>query len=431
MKQSFSLLLKRVGRVCIALCLPFALAAAPNEPALAPLYELRTHFMPQKALCRSSEVLWPQYSVDSLLAVAESEYEALRRAYHDQRDPVFMRLQEVNAALRDPRNRAADKGYALLWEKMELRETLDELERETELKVAKLRYQKSIEMLKIVYEKILSMEHHFASLKAHQQTYKISNPNEYAEFKEVRTLLDEKMKKKMGFQVPNLVHVNPYLSAAFSIAGMFLGDNKEEKSIKKEQMEKLACIMDFTVRMHDDLDLIYLETEYLREANLAQKKECEMLFSDCARQVGYTIPLQSCRDSDDWERLFNLLDNMVNKAITGQSTTNSMNAGAPPAPVDPALQNKVLANLQFSVDRIIRFSEKYGEFVSRGNDYYRKFSKIISGYDNAELCSTTVPDQFRQLKNDIQMTLDKFNTAYALPEIQGSRLKDLMYGAIE
>jgi hypothetical protein len=428
MKQQFSLLLEQVGKVCIMLCLPLSLAAAPDlhyQSALAPLYQLHAQLSNRSVAIGS---LSAQHPMDSLLSIAETEYEALRRAYHDQRDPVYMRLQEVNTALRDPRNRSAEKGYALLWEKIELGEALDELEREADLKVAKLRYQKSIEMLKIVYEKILSMEHHFASLKAHQQTYRISNPNEYPEFKEVRNMVDDKMKKKMGFQVPQLVHVNPYLSAAFSIAGVFLGEgNKEEKALKKEQMEKIACIMDFTVRMHDDLNLIYLETEYLREANLAQKKECEMLFADCARQVGYTIPLQSCRDSDDWERLFNLLDNMVNKVTVSQT-----NAGTGVAtPPDPALQGKVLANLQFSVDRIIRFSEKYGEFVTRGNDYYRKFSKIISGYDNAEVCSSTVPDQFRQLKNDIQMTLDKFNTAYALPEIQGSRLKDLMYGSVD
>jgi hypothetical protein len=99
----------------------------------------------------------------------------------------------------------------------------------------------------------------------------------------------------------------------------------------------------------------------------------------------------------------------------------------PPTP-DPRLLGRATTNLQFSVDRVSTFIEKYSNFVSQGGEYYKKFSKIASSYENEKACSTVLPDQFKQLKSDIDETLDKFNSAYKMPEVQGSKLKDMLYG---
>jgi hypothetical protein len=232
--------------------------------------------------------------------------------------------------------------------------------------------------------------------------------------------------------MPTLFQSNPFLSAAFSIVGMAVGGGEDKD--KKESIDKIACVLDFTVRMHNDLNVIYYETGYLRDANLTLKKECESLFSDCARQVGYTIPLISCRDGDDWERLYGMLDSYVAKAL-GETPNNLITAGNYPpanngmAPLpDLRLLGKATTNLQFSIDRVGSFIEKYSNFVSQGGEYYKKFSKIASSYENEKTCSSTLPDQFKQLKNDIDETLDKFNSAYKMPEVQGSKLKDMLYG---
>jgi hypothetical protein len=79
---------------------------------------------------------------------------------------------------------------------------------------------------------------------------------------------------------------------------------------------------------------------------------------------------------------------------------------------------------------VASFIEKYGNFVSQGGEYYKKFSKIASSYENEKACATSLPDQFKQLKNDIDETLDKFNSAYKMPEVQGSKLKDMLYGNV-
>lgn len=350
---------------------------------------------------------------------------SLEKEYLQELEPLQSRLKDLNQSLQDPRNSTPECGFSLLWEKMQLLETISQLEQEHELKLLKLRYRKSIEIVKMLYEKVLSMDHHLSSLKAQQGLSSLSNPHNFPEFKEAKILVEERMKRKFNFQMPALLQTNPYISAAFSIVGFAVGGGEEKE--KKESIEKVACVLDFTVRMHNDLNVIYYETGYLREANLTLKKECEALFSECARQVGYTIPLISCRDGDDWERLYSMLDVYVSKAM-GEIPNNPN--GIPGMP-DPRLLSRATTNLQFSIDRVGSFIDKYSNFVSQGSEYYKKFSKIAGNYENEKNCAATLPDQFKQLKNDIDETLEKFNSAYKMPEVQGSKLKDMLYGTAQ
>lgn len=373
-----------------------------------------------------SVAIWIQPWIET----AFSELDQMERIYADHNEPLRMRLHDVDNALSDPRNRTPECGFQLLWEKIQLEETLQVLQEDHDLKLLKLRFRKSIEIIKMLYEKVLSMDHHLSSLKAQQGLSNLSNPHNYPEFKEAKGIIEERMKKKFNFQMPALFQTNPFLSAAVSIVGLALGGGEDKE--KKESMDKIACVLDFTVRMHNDLNVIYYETGYLRDANLTLKKECESLFSDCARQVGYTIPLISCRDGDDWERLYAMLDTYVSKAL-GESTATSFSSNPPtnngiPLATDPRLFARATTNLQFSIDRVGSFIEKYSNFVSQGGEYYKKFSKIASSYENEKTCSSILPDQFKQLKSDIEETLDKFNSAYKMPEVQGSKLKDMLYG---
>ncbi|MBX2893487.1 MAG: hypothetical protein KF734_21415 [Saprospiraceae bacterium] len=368
------------------------------------------------------------------LQSAYSELDQMELEYLDRTEPLRARLQDVASILADPRNRTPECGFQLLWEKNQLEETLKSIHQEYDLKLLKLRYRKSIEVVKMLYEKVLSMDHHLSSLKAQQGLSNLSNPHNYPEFKETRAIIEERLKKKYNIQMPSLFQTNPFLSATFSIVGLALSSGEEKD--KKENIEKVACVLDFTVRMHNDLNVIYYETGYLRDANLTLKKDCESLFSDCARQVGYTIPLVTCREGDDWERLYTMLDNYVAKALGETNNTATQPGGYPPpansgnqptAP-DPRLFARANTNLQFSIDRVGAFVEKYSNFVSQGGEYYKKFSKIASSYENEKACVAVLPDQFKQLKRDIDETFDKFNSAYKMPEMQGSKLKDMLYG---
>ncbi len=369
--------------------------------------------------------------------VFETEFEQLRRSFSLETEPLRARLADVSTQLNNPKNRTAEKGFELLWERDQLRQTLMIIEQEQEVKMLKLRYRKGIEIVKMLYEKILSMDHHFSSMKAQQGLANMSNPNSYPEFKGVKDMLDDKMKKKFNFQMPALFQTNPYLSAAFTVVGMVTSLGEGNNAEKKENMQKMSCILDFTVRMHHDLNTIYYETGYLRDANLTLKKDCEVLFAECSRQVGYTIPLVSCRESDDWERLYTMLDTYVGKAL-GEAQNSGQPAaggfGTPPAVGagggNDKLMGKAQVNLQFSIDRITQFIDKYSTFVGQGSEYHKKFSKIVDSYENEKLCTDAIPAQFKQLKSDIDQTLEKFNSAYKMPEVQGSKLKDMLYGGL-
>ena len=346
----------------------------------------------------------------------ETEFQNWQHNYHQQLAGPHLRLEQINNTLLQPQAQIPEYGYPLLLEKSRLETQIRCYEAETDLKLLRLRYRKSIELLKILYEKILSMDHHFTSLRTSQQILRISNPHEYPEFKEMKTILEERIKKKSGFALPSIMESNPYLSAMYSIVGLALGANDSRQD--KAQLEKIACILDFTVRMHQDLNIIFYETEYLRDGNQNLKRECELLFADCARQVDYTIPLVVCRDSDDWEQLFTRLDTYIEQSLKAGNTSS-------------LVQKKATANLQFAIDRVVHFLDNYCAFVTQGNEYYKKFAKIASGYSHEKICSEALPESFNRLKNDIEITLEKFNSAYKLPEIQGSRLKDLLYGIMD
>lgn len=347
-----------------------------------------------------------------LVEQTETALSHLHAEHARERAPLRNRWLELDAALARPEAALPEQGYPLLLQKIRLEADLQALDAQAEVKVLRLRYQKAVEVLRILYEKILGMDHHFTSLRTNQQVLRLSNPHDYPDFKEMRIVLDERMKRKYNFGMPAILQANPYLSAAYTLLGLTLGGS--DSKLDQAQLQKLSCILDFTVRMHQDLNVVCYETEYLRDANLTLKRECETLFADAARQVGYAIPLTVCRDTDDWERLYGLLDHYANRMA---------------ATPDVNTQRKMQANLQFAVDRVVHFIEKYCAFVSQGGEYYRKFSRIVGSYQNEKNCSGALPETFGQLKSDIEITLEKFNSAYHLPEIQGSRLKDLLYGS--
>ncbi|MBL7826841.1 MAG: hypothetical protein JNJ57_09440 [Saprospiraceae bacterium] len=385
----------------------------------AALLLLCCHFATARSNSDTSSI-W----INPFICITASDIDALNSCFEESTASLKTRHLEIKNQLLTVSPTDEKTVCGLLLERFRLDEELQTLETEHQLKSIKLRYRKGVEIVKMLYEKILSMDHHFSSLKVQQNLLKISNPHHYPEFKEARTAMEEKLKRKYNFALPTLFQSNPFLSAAFSMIGMVIGGGEEKD--KKESMDRVACILDFTVRMYNDLNVIYYETGYLRDANLTLKKDCEALFSDCARQVGYTITLEGCRQSDDWERLYSLLDNLVAKAL-GETAASQ---GFPSQP-DTKLLLKAETNLQFAIDRVVQFINRYSDFVNQGNEYYKKFAKIADSYENEKSCTNVLPDEFRQLKTDIDQTLEKFNSAYRMPEVQGSKLKDMLYGTID
>jgi hypothetical protein len=199
----------------------------------------------------------------------------------------------------------------------------------------------------------------------------------------------------------------------------FIGE--AEPNRKEKDLDKIACILDFTVRMYADLNLIYYETEFLKEGNSNLKADCSQLFKEYTKMVGYKVELDACRKEDDWETLYDLLDNYIIDLETAATKSKD----------DPNANRslmKGIANLEFSIDRLLDFLEKYNNFVAQGEKYYQKFEVIASNYPNEAACAGQLPEQFATLKQDIKYSIDKFREAYNIAELTGSKLKDLLYG---
>jgi len=129
---------------------------------------------------------------------AATDFQQLEQHYAVLSAPIRFRLVEVKQALRKAAASKADTGFPLLWERLHLEDALAGLETEHELKRSKLRYRKGIEIVKMLYEKILSMDHHFSGLQAHQDLLNISNPHRYPEFTEASKLLEAKINRRYG-----------------------------------------------------------------------------------------------------------------------------------------------------------------------------------------------------------------------------------------
>ena len=148
--------------------------------------------------------------IGHFLLRSETDNATLSLQYETARTQMRARLRQIDTELDNPET-SAEEGFGLLRERLRTEEQLRETEAEYQLKFTKMRYRKAIEIIKMLYEKILSMDHHFSSLKAQQDLLKISNPHHYPAFQEVRTLLEDKMKKKFNFTMPELMRSNPYL----------------------------------------------------------------------------------------------------------------------------------------------------------------------------------------------------------------------------
>ena len=328
---------------------------------------------------------------------------------------LHRQLENLNLHLSKLPKRKKKAFNKLLQNKIELQIAIQKNESSFNQTTLDIRYRKGIDLIKLLYEKILGLEHHFSSMQTYQNVASLSNPNSYPEFKEAKQMLTQNQHKKFGLKMPSLLETNPFMSATYTIVSLFLSPGDQVQ--KEKDFEDVACILDFTVRMNGDLNTIRHEVEFLKKANDRLKLDCEKLFEEYTKVVGYHVPLEKCRQIDDWGTLDVLIK--TNSRLSSSQNKDSIRI---------AVANEV--NLEFATRRVSDFISQYINFTNRGTQYYEKFSGIVSGYENEVFCGEHLPHQFSDLKFDIENTIEKFNNTYHMPEIQGSRLKDLMYGQL-
>lgn len=339
------------------------------------------------------------------------EISQIRKIFDGKRSDIFDRIEEINQELSF--NAPMERKVDLLIEKDALKDSLKQIQASEYAEVSKIRYIKGLQVLKILYEKILSLDHHFATVYTFSEISKISNPNTYPEFQQVKEIIRNKKNKKFNLDLGGLLGSNPIASTAQTFINLL--DIDLTSGEKKKELGNIECILDFTLSMQNELNTIYFETTYLQSGNTALKTDIETLFTDYTKPIGYEQSLETCRSQDDWDSIRSKLDIYLQQMSNAQGRD----------------QFKKQVNIEFPIDRLLRFIDEYNNFIDQGEQFYRKFKIILESYENAEQCQSQLPPEYTKLKNDMDMAIDKFNVAYKPVEINGSKMKEILYGLNE
>ncbi len=348
---------------------------------------------------------------NSLIDQMRAEIALISAHYNEMLDNRNSDLAAINTELQVAKS--TDEIVALLLKKDQIQDAISLLKRTSSNDISKVRYLKGLQIIKILYEKILSLDHHFASVRTFSEINKISNPNQYPEYAKLKDLLASKREKKSAVDLTSILGTNTVVSVIQTFTTMISSSLSKEE--KEKELSNVECIFDFTLRMQNDLNTIYFETAFLQTSNDKMRTDIEQLFRDYTKVIAYESTLEQCRTNDDWETLTKKME----EYITQMSATTGTK------------QYKMQVNLEFPIDRLLQFIIQYNNFIDQGGKFYEKFKIILSSYENEKQCETKLPPEYSKLKSDIDVAINKFNVAYKPVEVNGSKMKEILYGLNE
>jgi hypothetical protein len=201
---------------------------------------------------------------------------------------------------------------------------------------------------------------------------------------------------------------------------LFNNDNIS-RAEKELELEKIECILDFTLRMNNDLNTIYFESVFLQKNNEEIVASLEQLFKSYTKPIAYSSSLSICREKDDWESVIKHLTMYFDKIkeLLPKQQTNELKIEA------------MQIDIMFPVDQLIQFINEYNAFINQSSKFYEKFGAMLASYENESVCAGKLPTEYHSLKQNINTTGEKFISAYKPIEINGSKLKQLLYGISE
>lgn len=366
---------------------------------------------------KSYSAINPEGDPNKILDEMLFEIGAAQQEYATKKEAIFLQLQQATLSL--GMAETTDDKVDLLILKDSLNAQLQILKNNEKRDISKIRYIKGLQIIKLLYEKTLSLDHHFSAVSTFRDINNISNPNSYPEFVEMKDKLKETRDKHEGFDLTSLLGSNIYTSIVYSFVSLFTNKNVS-KAEKDNSLKGVQCILDFTLRMHNDLNTIYFETAFLKKKNDNISAAIKELFRDYTKPLKYTTSLEKCRSTDDWETVIKDLDTYLgNMDKVREDPSKQENA------------RNLQINLEFPIDRLLQFIIEYNNFINEGVNFYEKFNIMLSSYENEKQCSSKTPVEYTRLKEGISVTIEKFNTAYKPLEINGSKMKQLLYGINE
>ncbi len=339
-------------------------------------------------------------------------------AIHNSYSIKFNQLEYKYKQLQNPSfsNTTTQDKLKLILQKEEVLDSVKFYRQLKNLEVNKVRYLKGIEIIKILYEKSLSLDHHFTAIAALHDVQQMANPNNYKEFSLVREKLSIKKSKKQGFDLGAILGNNIYTSVIHSMLTLF---NKGDisKNDKNEIMNNIECILDFTLEMNNDLKTIYFESVFLKKNSSKTISDIESLFSTYTEPIEYSLSLSDCREKDDWPEIEKKANIYVQRQrFLSESAINSGDA------------EKMEIDLEFSIERLLQLLYSYNNYINQSAQFYEKFAFMLDNYRERDQCHNKLPDDYIALKESIEITIEKFNNTYKPVELNGSKMKQLLYG---
>lgn len=348
---------------------------------------------------------------DEVVSELILELQKLQKAHNSKYWQLSNQVSHINKSL--AAESSLEQKIALLLKKDNIKEQLRLLQLETNSEISKIRYLKGLQIIKTLYEKVLSLDHHFASVRTLNEINKISNPNQYPEYSKLKEVVNAKKDKKASLDLTAVLGTNTIVSVVQTFTNMISSSLTKEE--KEKELANVDCILDFTLRMQNDLNTIYFETAFLQTSNEKIKQEIELLFKDYTKPIGYIATLENCRTNDDWETITQKMEEYLAKMKTTTGTS----------------QYKMQVNMEFPIDRLLQFITQYNNFIDQGGKFYEKFKIILNSYENAKQCETKLPLEYKKLKADIDVAINKFNVAYKPVEVNGTKMKEILYGLNE
>ncbi len=248
-------------------------------------------------------------NIEILISQMAEDIQSVHQRYDIEFQRMYQLLSENQLNLIEKSD--LESRISLLIKKDAIVERIELLRLRELTDISKIRYIKGLQIIKILYEKTLALDHHFASVSTFSEINKISNPNNYPAFSSIKEQLSGTTDKKRGFDLTEVLGTNIYTSVAHSLISLFTSSNTS-KTKKEASLKEVECILDFTLRMHNDLNTIYFETVFLQKNNEDIMEQLDLLFVEFTKPIQYRRSLSECRSTDDWDSVRDHLGIYIN-----------------------------------------------------------------------------------------------------------------------
>lgn len=128
------------------------------------------------------------------------EIKETNNRYEKLLDEKIGAINEINKALEVAIS--TEQKINLLVEKDRINREIEHLTSDNSGEISKIRYIKGLQIIKLLYEKVLSLDHHFASVRTLNEINKMSNPNQYPEYEKLKEVVSTKKDKKLLLNYP-------------------------------------------------------------------------------------------------------------------------------------------------------------------------------------------------------------------------------------